>query len=118
MMAAAREVVHGRPPGADARRRLARCRDRPEQLRRQYRRSPDALDQQSLGLSNTHRVVNPPATVASRAQRLSIAFFHHPNYDASIECIAPPGQAKYPPVGAGDYRDLKYRQTRLVATGA
>ena len=69
-------------------------------------------------VSNTHRVINPPATVASRAQRLSIAFFHHPNYDASIECIAPPGQAKYPPVGAGDYRDLKYRQTRLVVTGA
>ncbi|HXP72522.1 MAG TPA: 2-oxoglutarate and iron-dependent oxygenase domain-containing protein [Stellaceae bacterium] len=63
-------------------------------------------------VSNTHRVVNPPDSVAARAQRLSIAFFHHPNYDASIECIAPPGEAKYPPVRSGDYRDLKYRQTR------
>jgi len=65
-------------------------------------------------VSNAHRVVNPPAPVAARAQRLSIAFFHHPNYDASIECIAPPGEAKYPPVRSGDYRDLKYRQTRIA----
>ncbi|HYB11195.1 MAG TPA: 2-oxoglutarate and iron-dependent oxygenase domain-containing protein [Alphaproteobacteria bacterium] len=67
-------------------------------------------------ISNTHRVVNPPADIASRAQRLSIAFFHHPNYDASIECIAPPGTAKYPPVKSGEYRDSKYRRTRLIAT--
>lgn len=65
-------------------------------------------------VSNTHRVVNPPDPVAARAQRLSIAFFHHPNYDAAIECIASTGEAKYPPVRSGDYRDLKYRQTRVV----
>jgi isopenicillin N synthase-like dioxygenase len=66
-------------------------------------------------VSNPHRVVNPPAEVAARARRLSIAFFLHPNYDATIECIAPPGQAKYPPVGSGAYRDFKYRQTRVAA---
>jgi isopenicillin N synthase-like dioxygenase len=65
-------------------------------------------------VSNTHRVVNPPAPVASRAKRLSIAFFHQPNYDALIECIAPPGQAKYPPVHSGEYRDRKYRQTAVA----
>ena len=65
-------------------------------------------------VSNTHRVVNPPDSVAARAQRLSIAFFHHPNYDASIECIASAGEAKYPPVRSGHYRDLKYRQTRVA----
>jgi isopenicillin N synthase-like dioxygenase len=65
-------------------------------------------------ISNTHRVVNPPGTVAARAQRLSIAFFHHPNYDAAIECIASTGEGKYPPVRSGDYRDLKYRQTRVA----
>ena len=65
-------------------------------------------------VSNAHRVVNPPDSVAARARRLSIAFFHHPNYDASIECIAPPGEAKYAPVRSGDYRDLKYRQTRVA----
>src|SRR5262249_21135462 len=62
-------------------------------------------------VSNTHRVGNPPASVASQAKRLSIAFFQQPNYDSLIECIAPAGKAKYPPVRSGEYRDLKYRQT-------
>lgn len=66
-------------------------------------------------LSNVHRVVNPPDGVAARSRRLSIAFFHHPNYDASIDCIAAPGEAKYPPVLSGAYRDEKYRQTRVAA---
>jgi isopenicillin N synthase-like dioxygenase len=65
-------------------------------------------------LSNTHRVVNPPASVGAQAKRLSIAFFQQPNYDAVIECIAPSGNAKYPPVGSGEYRELKYRQTTVA----
>jgi len=68
-------------------------------------------------VSNTHRVANPPPGTVS-AKRLSIAFFHHPNYDALVDCVAPPGEAKYPPVLSGDYRDLKYRQTRLVEAPA
>ena len=64
-------------------------------------------------LSNLHRVVNPPAR-DGRA-RLSIAFFNHPNYDATIQCIAAPGAARYPPVRSGDYRDLKYARTGLIA---
>jgi isopenicillin N synthase-like dioxygenase len=63
-------------------------------------------------ISNLHRVANPPRPEGS-AQRISIAFFHHPNYNAQVECIAPPGEAKYPPVLSGDYRDTKYRQTRV-----
>ena len=63
--------------------------------------------------SNVHRVVNPPAEAGPAAQRISIAFFHHPNHDALVECVAPPGQAKYPPVRSGDYRTEKYRQTRV-----
>jgi isopenicillin N synthase-like dioxygenase len=65
-------------------------------------------------VSNTHRVVNPPASVASQAKRLSIAFFQQPNYDALIECIALQGKAKYPPARLGEYRDLKYRQTTVA----
>jgi isopenicillin N synthase-like dioxygenase len=65
-------------------------------------------------VSNLHRVVNPPASVAARAKRLSIGFFHQPNYDALIECIAPPRHAKYPPVVSGDYRDQKYRRTAVA----
>ena len=67
-------------------------------------------------VSNMHRVVNPPRDIAASAKRLSIAFFQHPNYDAVIDCIAPPGEAKYPAVRSGEYRDLKYRETRIGAT--
>lgn len=63
-------------------------------------------------VSNVHRVVNPPASDAALAQRISMGFFHHPNYDALIESVAPPGRAKYPPVRSGDYRDEKYQITR------
>lgn len=66
-------------------------------------------------LSNMHRVVNPPEAAAASSRRLSIAFFQHPNYDARIECIAPPGAARHAPVLSGEYRDLKYRQTRVAA---
>ena len=66
-------------------------------------------------VSNTHRVLNPPREMARASSRMSIAFFHHPNYDAKIECI--PGCAgdvppKYEPVLSGDFRDNKYAVTR------
>jgi isopenicillin N synthase-like dioxygenase len=66
-------------------------------------------------VSNTHRVLNPPREMAKAASRMSIAFFHHPNYDAKIECIpgcagdAPP---RYEPVLSGEFRDYKYAVTR------
>jgi isopenicillin N synthase-like dioxygenase len=67
-------------------------------------------------VSNVHRVVNPPLENAKAdSSRLSIAFFHHPNYDALVECIAGAGEAKYPPVTSGEYRDQKYSQTRTAA---
>ena len=69
-------------------------------------------------VSNVHRVINPPDSAAARSKRLSIAFFLHPNYDASIECIAPPGQAKYPPVLSGQYRSEKYAQTHVKPAAA
>jgi isopenicillin N synthase-like dioxygenase len=65
-------------------------------------------------LSNLHRVVNPPPGPDAHRPRLSIAFFNHPNYDTLVECIAPPGQARHPPVLSGAYRDLKYAKTGLA----
>jgi isopenicillin N synthase-like dioxygenase len=64
-------------------------------------------------LSNMHRVVNPPAGVGR--PRLSIAFFNHPNYDVTIECLASQGPPRHPPVRSGDYRDLKYAKTGFAA---
>lgn len=63
-------------------------------------------------VSNTHRVVNPPSGSETEA-RISMAFFHHPNYDAVIECIDHDAPAKYPPVRSGTYRTQKYQQTRV-----
>ena len=65
-------------------------------------------------LSTLHRVVNPTATSGKSGPRLSIVFFNHPNYDVLIECIAPPGAAKHPPVLSGDYRDFKYAKIGLA----
>jgi isopenicillin N synthase-like dioxygenase len=69
-------------------------------------------------LSNLHRVVNPPLAEGRNQPRLSIAFFNHPNWDVPIECLAPPGAARYPPVLSGDYRDLKYAKTGFATTTA
>ena len=69
-------------------------------------------------LSNKHRVVNPPPDIANNVSRISIAFFHQPNYDAVIQCIptcAGPGRPeRYPPIRSGYYCDIKYEET-LVA---
>src|SRR5262249_41369044 len=67
-------------------------------------------------LSTRHRVVTPPLDDGRNAPRLSIAFFNHPNWDVLIECVAPAGLARYPPVLSGDYRDLKYAKTGLRPT--
>lgn len=69
-------------------------------------------------LSNLHRVANPPPDGGPGMPRLSIAFFNHPNHDALIECIAPPGQAKHPPILSGDYRDVQYLKTGLRTSTA
>jgi isopenicillin N synthase-like dioxygenase len=63
-------------------------------------------------VSNTHRVTNPEIA-GSDSARLSIAFFHHPNYDTLIKCIDTDQPAKYPPVLSGRYRSDKYAQTRV-----
>ena len=68
-------------------------------------------------ISNLHRVSNPPPEIAPTARRISIVFFHQPNYDALIECIPtctefnnPP---RYKPVLSGNYRDQKYSDTLI-----
>ena len=61
--------------------------------------------------SALHRVVNPPREAAATS-RLSVVFFHQPNYDALIECLPtctgaddPP---RYPPVTSGEHRLQKF----------
>ena len=68
-------------------------------------------------VSNPHRVAIPPDDAGDAADRLSVVFFHHPNYDAEITCIPTCTDAahppKYEPVFSGPYRVAKYTSTRL-----
>ncbi len=72
--------------------------------------------------STLHRVVNPPLDAGEAARRLSIVYFHTPNYDAVIECIPSCTDAahppKYPPVRAGEHLAQKLQQTDSVARKA
>jgi len=63
-------------------------------------------------VSTLHRVVNPPPDAALGSERLSIGFFHQPNYDALVECLPscrgagePP---RYPAVRAGDHLHAQF----------
>ena len=48
-------------------------------------------------VSTLHRFVNPPREQALGSRRLSMAFFHQPNYDAVIECLPTCSEAGQPP---------------------
>ncbi|MGH7374390.1 MAG: isopenicillin N synthase family dioxygenase [Candidatus Rokuibacteriota bacterium] len=62
-------------------------------------------------VSTMHRVVNPPRAAAGN-RRLSIPFFHQPNYDALIECLpsccGPGNPPRYEPVTSGQHRLTKF----------
>ncbi len=62
--------------------------------------------------STMHRVVNPPRETAAGNRRLSIPFFHQPNYDALIECLpsccGPDNPPRYEPVTSGQHRLTKF----------
>lgn len=72
-------------------------------------------------VSTLHRVVIPQSEAARCQRRLSVVFFHTPNYDAMIECI--PGCAegqrpkRYPPTRAGDYLKGKFLSAQTAAAG-
>ena len=63
-------------------------------------------------ISTMHRVVNPPRETAAGNRRLSIPFFHQPNYDALIECLpsccGPDNPPRYEPVTSGQHRLTKF----------
>jgi isopenicillin N synthase-like dioxygenase len=70
-------------------------------------------------LSTLHRVVNPPEEARGGNRRLSIVFFHTPNYDTLVECLptcrGPDDNAKYQPVSVADYYAMKRQQQRGAA---
>lgn len=69
-------------------------------------------------ISTLHRVVNPPRDAQLGTRRMSLVFFHQPNYDALIECLpscqGPGRPAKYPPVTSGEHRNRKFAATTIA----
>jgi isopenicillin N synthase-like dioxygenase len=72
-------------------------------------------------VSTMHRVVNPPRDKANDASRVSLVYFHQPNYDAMVTCLescqSPDDPAKYAPITSGDHLVSKFvQQTTLGGT--
>lgn len=69
-------------------------------------------------LSTLHRVANPPEEAQGGSRRLSIVFFHHPNYDASISCLPTCVEAGceplYEAITVSDYYRMKKSQQRVT----
>ena len=65
-----------------------------------------------------HRVVNPPVELAPVSRRLSLVFFHNPNYDAPVEAL--PGTvgvgetAKYPATTSGEHLRRQFTRTQVA----
>lgn len=64
-----------------------------------------------------HRVVNPPAEKAEASRRLSLVFFHNPNYDAPVAAlpgtVAPGAAPKYPPTTSGEHLRAQFVRTQV-----
>ncbi len=69
--------------------------------------------------STRHRVANPPRDVVTDTRRMSLVFFHQPNYDAVVECLpsclTEGEQPKYGPISSGDHLVSKFVKTHSVA---
>jgi len=74
-------------------------------------------------ISTMHRVVNPPRDKAADSRRISIVFFHQPNYDAMVSCLegcaSDDNPPKYAPISSGDHLYNKFtKQTAQGETAA
>lgn len=76
-------------------------------------------------VSTMHRVVNPPRDRAHDSRRISLVFFHQPNYDAEVACLAsccsPANPPKYPSTTSGAHwrgKNQAARAMRLAAAAA
>jgi isopenicillin N synthase-like dioxygenase len=73
-------------------------------------------------LSTLHRVANPPTQAKGGSRRLSIVFFHHPNYDAVVSCLPTCIEAaaapRYEPITVSDYYSMKKSQQRMARAKA
>jgi isopenicillin N synthase-like dioxygenase len=65
-----------------------------------------------------HRVVNPPAELAAGSRRLSLVFFHNPNYDAPVAAlpgtVAPGAEPQFPPTTSGEHLRAQFMRTQVT----
>lgn len=72
--------------------------------------------------ANLHRVVNPPVDQATGSRRLSLVFFHNPNYDAPVSAL--PGTVadgetpRFPPTTSGEHLRAQFVKTQVTETAA
>lgn len=71
--------------------------------------------------STMHRVVNPPLDAEENRDRLSVVFFHQPNYDAVVSCLpgcaSPDNPARYAPITSGDHLRSKFVKQTTFGKG-
>ena len=71
--------------------------------------------------STVHRVVNPPLASEANKDRMSIVFFHQPNYDAVVDCLSscktPDNTAKYESITSGDHLRSKFVKQTTFGKG-
>jgi len=67
-------------------------------------------------VSTLHRVVAPPPGQGKGSRRLSLTFFHQPNWDALVDCIPScVGDGKrYPPITSGDHLEAQRQAMHAV----
>ncbi len=72
-----------------------------------------------LWISTRHRVRPPTPDDSGDTRRMSLVFFHQPNYDAVIEClptcVAAGEQPRYAPITSGDHLTQKFEKTISLA---
>ena len=69
-------------------------------------------------IATLHRVVNPPRAKAHDSERLSLVFFHNPNYDTDITCLptctGPDAPPRYPPTTSGTHLRGQFTRTQAA----
>jgi isopenicillin N synthase-like dioxygenase len=69
-------------------------------------------------ISTLHRVMNPPVAAARTSRRISLVYFHQPNYDAEVAClptcVSAENPAKYAPTTSGAHWRGKNQAARNV----
>ncbi len=72
-------------------------------------------------VSTLHRVINPPRDEANDSRRISLVFFHQPNYDAMISCLPtclqPGEEPKHAVISSGEHLFSKFVKQSTFGQG-